>query len=496
MEGTMAIADNKPNSNRSAERSVRWISELAIGTRLKALLARPRLILNPLLLLVFCAAWLRDVLYWFPKDAFGTSLNYWAFTDWLFDYSQGFIRRGLSGEMWRLVPATIAPLEFVAVLSWILILIMAFGYLRLLVRSWKTFHPLTLFGLLFLPSLFFFYLHDHNAIARKEILGYGAVLLHLLVIEKSFPLGADSKLPDRNLRRYVRWLIPITALLLPAIILIHEGSFLLFVPLHAMVTLTILQAKGSRSLTQAALWTGLLYLPAAIAFAAVYISGTPSYQTLFGVCEKWVAAGAIREGTCVLPPSRLSGSTLPASFEPMAWSLKQVASLTQFFISTHWKEWLLILPTLGASLWYIIRQAVYSVLRSRSSQPFSEQSAQRYTGIFFGKYFCIPFLLALPIYFSAWDYGRWFAITSVNFAMLAVSMNLPCLEFALRKKSADEASAATDPQEHLDHRLVFYGVSIVICVLALVLWLPHYCLFSCEIVRSPLEFFSHTFTAR
>ena len=79
--------------------------------------------------------------------------------------------------------------------------------------------------------------------------------------------------------------------------------------------------------------------------------------------------------------------------------------------------------------------------------------------------------------------------------MLAVSVNLPCREFALRKKATDEGSAASEAPEHLDTRLIFYGVSISICILALVLWLPHYCLFSCEIIRSPLLYFSHTFVA-
>lgn len=54
---------------------------------------------------------------------------------------------------------------------------------------------------------------------------------------------------------------------------------------------------------------------------------------------------------------------------------------------------------------------------------------------------------------------------------------------------------AAHSQEHLDNRLVFYGISIIVCILALVLWLPHYCLFSCEVVRSPFEFLSHTLTA-
>ena len=132
---------------------------------------------------------------------------------------------------------------------------------------------------------------------------------------------------------------------------------------------------------------------------------------------------------------------------------------------------------------------------THSLQSFSPQSAQWYTGLFFGKYFFIPLLLSLPVYFTAYDYGRWFTVTCINFSMVAVSVNLPCWEFALWKKAADEGSAAADSREHLDSRLVFYSASIIICILALVLWLPHYCLFSCEIINSPLQFFSHAFIA-
>jgi hypothetical protein len=465
--------------------------------RIKSFLSQPRLLLNSLLLFLFSAAWIRDLFYWLPKDASGTGLNYWAYTDWLIDYSQGFIRRGLSGEIWRLVPTAVTPKAFVAVCSWILILAVAFGYIRLLARSVKILHPLTLFGLLFLPSLFLFYLHDHNAIARKEILGYVTLLLHLFVVEKAFPPGEGSALPARSVRRYVLGLLPIAAILLPAIILVHEGNFLLFVPLHAMVTLTVLRWNAPRGFKQAALWTGMLYLPAALAFGAVYLSGTPSHATLLGICEKWRAAGAIREGTCVLPPSKLSGSTLPASFEPMEWPLAQAASITRFFISMRWKEWILILPTLGIMLWYLIRQAVYSILRSRSPQSFPPKSARRYSTVSFLKYFCVPLLLALPVYFTAWDYGRWFTVTCINFAMVAVSADLLCWEFTLRKKKADEVTvAAAESREYADPRPVFYAVSIVICILALVLWLPHYCLFECQILRSPLQFFDLTFFAR
>ena len=405
---------------------------------------------------------------------------------------------GQSGRFHRttqLIPAAVPPLEFVAVFAWILILAIAFGYIRLLARSWKTYHPLTLFGLLFFPSLVIFYLHDHNGIARKEILGYVTLLLHLLIIEKSFPLGDGSTLPAGNLRRYLQWLMPVALIILPAIIFIHEGNFLLFVPLHGMITLTVLRMKAPSDFKRVALWTGLLYLPASLAFGIVYLSGTPSHQTLLAICEKWNAVGAIREGSCNLPPGELPGSTLPGSLIPMSWSLAQAATITRIFISTNWKAWILILPTLGISLWYLVRQAMYSILRSLSPQSFSPQSARQYSGLFFCEYFIIPLLLALPVYFTAYDYGRWFTVTCINFVLVAVSANLPCREFALRKKATDEGSAATDSREHLDDRLIFYGVSIIICILAVVLWLPHYCLFSCEIIRSPLQYFSHTFIA-
>ncbi|MBN2084503.1 MAG: hypothetical protein JW748_04710 [Anaerolineales bacterium] len=148
-------------------------------------------------------------------------------------------------------------------------------------------------------------------------------------------------------------------------------------------------------------------------------------------------------------------------------------------------------------LWYSIRQTVYAILRSRFPSSFSPQSAMRYAGVFFGKYFLFPLLLSLPVYVTAYDYGRWFTVAGINCVLVAVSVDLPCWEFAHRKKKADEDSTvAAEPQEYADPRPVFYAASIVICILALVLWLPHYCLFECEIIRNPLQFFDLTFFAR
>ncbi len=489
------MSNSKNDLNLPADRSASCGSEATFQAYVKTFLTQPRLVLNFLFLFIFSFTWIRDFLYWFPKDAFGFSLNYWAYTDWLIDYSQGFIRRGLSGEILHLILTWIPPSEFIAIFSWILILSIVFHFLRLLLRSIKSFHPLILFGLLFLPSLFFFYLHDHNAIARKEILGYITVLLHLFIVEKSFSKESNSASSRGNLQRYLHWMIPIVFILLPAIILIHEGNFLLFTPLHAMITLTVIKMKGSRDFLKAAFWSGLLYLPAALAFFAVFFSGTPSYQVLLGICEKWLAVGALRENSCVLPPDRLSGSTLPGSFIPMQWSLAKASYITRIIIFMNWKEWILILLILGFSLYYLVRQAVYSLLHFHRPQSFDSQSAQQYFGLFFRKYFLIPLLLSLPIYFTAYDYGRWFTVTCVNFCLMGIEQNFSCWEYESRMQNKNRP-IATISRNYLDNRFFFYIASIFICLLALVLWLPHYCLFSCEIIQSPLNFFSHSFIAR
>jgi len=51
---------------------------MTIHTRIKSLLSRPRSIINSILLAIFAAMLVREVLYWLPRDISADSLNYWA----------------------------------------------------------------------------------------------------------------------------------------------------------------------------------------------------------------------------------------------------------------------------------------------------------------------------------------------------------------------------------------------------------------------------------
>ncbi|MGE5374175.1 MAG: hypothetical protein ACM3XO_03890 [Bacteroidota bacterium] len=70
----------------------------------------------------------------FPKDL-SQGIAYWAYTDWLIDYSTGFVRRGLSGKLIDLIANYIHPQIVVVFLAWIIFLSVVLGYARLLLDS-------------------------------------------------------------------------------------------------------------------------------------------------------------------------------------------------------------------------------------------------------------------------------------------------------------------------------------------------------------------------
>ena len=143
----------------------------------------------------------------------GNQVFHWVFTDWLIDYSAGFVRRGLSGEIVSLLLGISRPENSVAIIIWIIYLVVIVGYLRLVYRSKNLLKPLTTFGILFLPCLLPFYLYDHDAFGRKEVLGLILLLYHLLTLE-SLNLSEDNR--EGLSKRYLKRLLPVSLLLLPS----------------------------------------------------------------------------------------------------------------------------------------------------------------------------------------------------------------------------------------------------------------------------------------
>ena len=125
-----------------------------------------------LILIAFSFFFLKKFLYWFPKDVWGHGIHDWVYTDWLIDYSTGFVRRGLSGQIIDLLSGFTHPRIIIGLVAWLLFGGIVLGYMRLIFRSFGKLNPALLATLLFLPSLLPFYLYDHGAFGRKEILGF------------------------------------------------------------------------------------------------------------------------------------------------------------------------------------------------------------------------------------------------------------------------------------------------------------------------------------
>jgi hypothetical protein len=449
-------------------------------------------ILNWFLLALFLAFVIRRVLFWFSKDALEDRLNFWAFTDWLIDYSSGFTRRGLSGEFINMLSAVAPPKMIVAVLSWLIFLAVVLGYLRMLSSSVNVLNPFTMAGMLFLPSLLLFYVYDHDAFARKEIIGYAILLWHLVILERAFPASSSLPPPAERRRRYIRDLLPLSLIALPAFMLIHEASFLLFIPSHAAITFSILRTDSPKAPLRTLGRAALLYLPSALIFTVIFIFGRPTFDMAHAICEKWEAVRVLESGSCIVSNSGLL-NLLPGAFNSLSWSLPEAASFTLGFSAATFTEWILVILLLGLCLWYIVWHAVFSGIRFRFPDASTVQSAERYAGTFCIHYFLFPFLFSLPVYIMGWDIGRWFAVTSINFALLGASIPLQSREFGLSGPGGAEEYPAIRTGEKGNKPILFYTLSIVILLTALYTRLPHCCITPEKILTGPLQAILHTF---
>jgi hypothetical protein len=453
---------------------------------------QPVWIANLLLCGLYLAFIVRRIIFWFPLDAFGGRLNMWAFTDWMIDYSSGFTRRGLSGELLKIVLPVASPEMAVSVFSWLLFLIVVLGYLRMLLPSLKSIHPLMLIGMLFLPSLLLFYVYEHEAFARKELLAYAVLLWHLFVVERSFPISAPALSPAQGIKRYIRGILPIAVIGLPVLLLIHEGIFILFVPVHAAITYWILRSERPAEPKRAFFRTVLLYLPATLTMAVIVIFGRPTIEVAQALCQKWELAHVLEAGSCLISNSGPLNS-LTGAFSSLAWTIPVVATFTLGLPVEKMLEWVLLMGWLSFCLWFAGRETVGAIIRSRFPDGETAHARARYAGAFFARYFLFPMIVILPLFIPGYDFGRWFAALCVNFSFVTVSVPLHVLEWTAFTRDIPGSGRAYPGGKITNNPLVFYLGSIAIGLTVLFLRFPHCCLASNNLFSNTFQSFLQLF---
>jgi hypothetical protein len=381
--------------------------------------------LNILILAIFGFFYISKLLDMLPKDI-SNGINVWVYTDWLIDYSSGFVRRGLSGELVDLLSGYSHPRFIIGVLTWLIFSAVVIGYLRLLSRSLKTLPPLLFFGILFLPNLLPFYLYDHGAFGRKEIIGFLFLLYHLYSLERSI---MAPELPDYNI--YLKRVFPLSLVFLPLHILIHESSFLLFVPIHVIISYSVMRSIPLKTLKRTLLELAFLYLPALITLGIVFFFGRPSFEVAQSICNKWELVNALEAGSCSFT-GRNPTWALPGTISSLPWSISQAASLSLALSGKSIIAWIINFLILGLATVYVGRMVIRLINQDNSKQVSEgNQTRSQSRGIFY-KYFLLPLFLSAPLYVLGWDVGRWFAVTCINYIMVTLSKEMNYLENRLK----------------------------------------------------------------
>ena len=146
------------------------------------------------------------------------TLHPWITGDWLINYSNGFVRRGLLGEAVARLSSIFdtSILNLVLLLKYFLYLVWTFFFFLIGLRKKVGLFEITL---ILAPWAFLFDLHDPLSSGRKELLLFCVftVFIYLLVIKTK----NDTK-PLGN------WAFYYLLIALPLLTIIHEGLFFYF----------------------------------------------------------------------------------------------------------------------------------------------------------------------------------------------------------------------------------------------------------------------------
>lgn len=322
--------------------------------------------------------------------------NSWFVTEWLINYSAGFVRRGLGGSILiGLSNAIRTPLVMevalvLAISVIVLVSLIVFGACRKL----SAFDALMIS---FCPASYPLFLAYHvDNVFRKDAL----VVLFVIACAYLLPIpGVGRKL----------YLLSMAVLVLPVITLIHEmAPFFCLPPLMLLIYIDNLGARQTFSLKSMGM-TLVLTMPTIACLLILRNFGYPSGDQVMEMCLAW--QGIYPDLTCM--PIEEAG----------AFSL-----LADYTVSQEILNWIHGEGGIGE----LRIQAILSLIfiLSLSMGPLgrlvSRQTNQNYaTGSIVAVLTtAFVFIFSLPLYWLATDFGRWMATSLTVVIVLLANKNL------------------------------------------------------------------------
>jgi len=295
------------------------------------------------------------------RDNAASGGSAWATGDWLINYSAGFIRRGLTGEIiFFMSPTGEFAVMIATVTQFVLIATIQVAALLLFLRTPRT--PIWLM-IVFSPAVGLFGLLNPEALTRKEIIPIAAMALMAIIFR--------AKLAP--------WFYTIPVLLLALGSFSHETSNF---AVPAFLYLIFLEFKRHQISSKAfGILTSLIVIPAALGLGLTVLSPGTSDQVT-ELCSFFTDRNL--EQMCGGPLSYLDSSLIDGMNEISLWFPNYLAYIPA-----------LVLATLPMAL-----------LRPRRS---------------IWVLLLVTYTFFIPLFLTGIDYGRWiFLATSlITFVLLA-----------------------------------------------------------------------------
>lgn len=373
----------------------------------------------------------------FLKAIFNSGLNEWVVTDWLTNYSSGFVRRGLPGSILLLMTEYLNfnPYISLTIFVSLLYLLVSIFYIYKFFKLQHFMNSTTLIVLLFLPSLLLFPLND---LGRKEMLFIIPLIMNLSFLCRELnklksdeliePSSRNNKNLDSSIKRYRKNILIWFNLLAVPIALSHESIILLSLPINLVITVNFISLKTSRK--RILLDSFIIYIPTAVSALAGFIWKGDASVAL-SICESWQNLGIL---DCSNGP--------PAALKGIGWSLKQGLLLSWGVIKADggliFLQWLIII---ALNLIFLISSSsklVSNLLENFNSDwddKVNFRNSRKIYSSFSFKYAAIPIICSIPIYILGYDWGRWFFVAAISYSFCSLSPSLIYLEIANHNQS-------------------------------------------------------------
>ena len=329
----------------------------------------------------------------------------WGSSDWMINFSAGFVRRGLGGAAISLL-MRLTGLGFFPV--WITLTTSVFLLLcAYLVRiSWHLRgDAVWRFALLFNPLLFLSYCAS-GMFLRKDMLAILATLLNVLLGHYVLRRATASTSVRAALA-----LLPLSAAAGSALILalLHEGVFLfIWLPLNLILLAWIL-ARLRFNRPAVALLLAIAFAPALVAVAAETLHHG-NIQTAQTICQSWRAS---------IPTDCTAGPGFPPAFDALGWSVSRGIAIALQYAWTF---------PIALAIYAIAGGVIVIAIRALIPAAKLEHLI---------VLLVLPLIASLPLFLLGMDWGRWLSLLAITALMPMLSNRLrpalyDCLPSALR----------------------------------------------------------------